>query len=126
MCTKGDVRLSPKDSRRIASCLLVSNNDVLLGGFQIHAGTERLSTNVNKERPPQELLDEGSMVISIACLLGLSGREVLKFALGRVAAKCGLHRAVLGQNHEEWTLPGELAPDGLAHTLYLGGVWILK
>lgn len=115
-----------KDSRRIASCLLVSSNDVLLGGFPIHAGAERLSTNVNRERPPQELLDEGSMVISIACPLGLSGREVLKFALGEVAAKRGLHRAVLGQNHEGWTLPGEWAPGGLAHALCWAGVWIPK
>lgn len=71
---------------------LVSSGDVLLGSLQIHAGNERLSTNVNKERPPEQLLDEAHVVLNTTCPLVLSGREVIKFALGEAAVKCGLYR----------------------------------
>ena len=50
MCTS-----AVKDTRRKASWSL-----------QIHAGNERLSMNVNKERPPQQLLDEAYVVLDIA------------------------------------------------------------
>lgn len=67
--------------------------------------------NVNKDRPLQQLLGEANVVLNIACLLGLNGREVLKFVLGEAAVECGLYRAVLGQNHRGgWTFPGKMAP----------------
>lgn len=70
--------------------LLVSSDDVLLGSLQVHAGNESLSMNVNKDRPPQQLLDEAGAVLNTTCPQALSGREVLKFALGEAAVKCGL------------------------------------
>lgn len=55
--------------------------------------------NVNKERPPQQLLDEAGAVLNTTCPQALSGRDVLKFALGEAAVKGACTgKAVLGQN----------------------------